>query len=75
MTVGSWSYVLARPSSTSCLGYDLAAALHKAERIGNLFGGQTAESTAQNTLKKALPRRDALHPRVERYFREVGLVK
>ena len=73
-TVGSWSYVLARPDLDEAVGYDLAAALHKAERIGNMFGGQLAESTAQNTLK-ALPRKDALHPGVERYFREIGLMK
>jgi hypothetical protein len=42
--------------------------------MGNMFGGQVDESTAQNTLK-ALPRRDALHPGVERYFREAGLIK
>jgi TRAP transporter TAXI family solute receptor len=74
LTVGSWSYVLARPNLDEAVGYDLAAALHKAERIGNMFGGQIAESTAQNTLK-ALPRPDALHPGVERYFREAGLIK
>lgn len=74
LTVGSWSYVLARPNLDEAVGYDLAAALHKAERVGNMFGGQLGESTAQNTLK-ALPRRDALHPGVERYFREVGLIK
>jgi TRAP transporter TAXI family solute receptor len=74
LTVGSWSYVLARPNLDEALGYDLAAALHKAERVGNMFGGQVAESTAQNTLK-ALPRRDALHPGVVRYFREAGLIK
>jgi uncharacterized protein len=74
LTVGSWSYVLARPNLDEAAGYDLAAALHKAERMGNMFGGQVDESTAQNTLK-ALPRRDALHPGVERYFREAGLIK
>ena len=74
LTVGSWSYVLARPNLDEAVGYDLAAALHKAERVGNMFGDQVSESTAQNTLK-ALPRRDALHPGVERYFREVGLIK
>jgi hypothetical protein len=73
-TVGSWSYVLARPNLDETVGYDLAAALHKSERIGNMFGDQIGESTAQNTLK-ALPRRDALHPGVERYFREAGLLK
>jgi uncharacterized protein len=74
LTVGSWSYVLARPNLDEAVGYDLAAALHKAERIANMFGGQITESTAQNTLK-ALPRRDALHPGVERYYREAGLLK
>jgi uncharacterized protein len=74
VTVGSWSYVLARPNLAETAGYDLAAALHKAERIGNMFGDQIGESTAENTLK-ALPRRDALHPGVERYFREAGLIK
>lgn len=74
LTVGSWSYVLARPNLDTTAGYDLAAALHKAERIGNMFGSQVSETTAQNTLK-ALPRRDALHPGVERYFREAGLLK
>ena len=73
-TVGSWSYVLARPNLDEAVGYDLAAALHKAERMGNMFGGQVDESTARNTLK-ALPRPDALHPGVERYYREVGLIK
>jgi TRAP transporter TAXI family solute receptor len=74
LTVGSWSYVLARPNLDEAAGYDLAAALHKAERMGNMFGGQVDESTARNTLK-ALPRQDALHPGVERYFREIGLIK
>ena len=66
--------MLARPNLDEALGYDLAAALHKAERMGNMFGGLVAESTAQNTLK-SLPRQDALHPGVERYFREAGLIK
>src|ERR1044072_3362209 len=44
LTVGSWSYVLARANLDEAIGYDLAAALHKAERMGNMFG--VAESTA-----------------------------
>lgn len=74
LTVGSWSYVLARPNLDEAVGYDLAAALYRAERLGSMFGGQIGESTAQNTLK-ALPRQDALHPGVERYFREAGLIR
>lgn len=74
MTVGSWSYVLARPHLDEAVGYWLAAALHKAERAGGLFSGQLAESTVQNTLA-ALPRPDALHGGVELYFREIGVLK
>jgi TRAP transporter TAXI family solute receptor len=73
-TVGSWSYVLARPNLDEAVGFGLAAALHKVERSGTLFAGQLAESTAQNTLA-ALPRPDALHGGVKRYFREAGLLK
>jgi TRAP transporter TAXI family solute receptor len=73
-TVGSWSYVLARPDLDEADGYALASALHKAQHASNTFGGQLGESTAQDTLS-ALPRKDALHPGVERYFREIGLLK
>lgn len=74
LTVGSWSYVLARPYLDDAVGYALAAALHKVERAGNLFSGQLSESTAQNTLA-ALPRPDALQGGVELYYREIGLIK
>jgi TRAP transporter TAXI family solute receptor len=74
LTVGSWSYVLARPSLDDAAGYKLAAALHKVERAGSLFGGQLAESTVQNTLA-ALPRRDALQGGVELYYREIGAIR
>jgi TRAP-type uncharacterized transport system substrate-binding protein len=75
LTVGSWSYVLARPNLDEAVGYWLAAAaLHKVERAGTLFSGQLSESTAQNTLA-ALPRPDALHGGAELYYREIGLLK
>ena len=73
-TVGSWSYVLARPNLDDAVGYSLAAALHKVERAGNLFGGQLAESTVRNTLA-SLPRPDALQGGVELYYREIGAIK
>ena len=72
-TVGSWSYVLARPGLDDAAGYALAVALRKLERSSTLFEGQLAESTARNTLG-ALPRPDALHPGVARYYRELGLI-
>ena len=74
LTVGSWSYVLARPHLDDSVGYALAAALHKAERAGSLFGGQLAESTVQNTLA-SLPRLDVLQGGVELYYREIGAIK
>ncbi|WP_421994718.1 TAXI family TRAP transporter solute-binding subunit [Reyranella sp.] len=73
LTVGSWSYVLARPDLDEAAGYTLAVALRKLERSNTLFEGHLAESTARNTLA-ALPRPDALHPGVARYYRELGLI-
>jgi uncharacterized protein len=73
LTVGSWSYVLARPYLDDSVGYALAAALHKAERAGSLFGGQLAESTVKNTLA-SLPRLDVLQGGVELYYREIGAI-
>jgi len=74
LTVGSWSYVLARPYLDDSVGYALAAALHKVEKAGNLFGGQLAESTVRNTLA-SLPRLDVLQGGVELYYREIGAIK
>lgn len=74
LTVGSWSYVLARPYLDDSIGYALAAALHKIEKAGSLFGGQLAESTVRNTLS-SLPRPDALQGGVERYYRQISAIK
>ena len=74
LTVGSWSYVLARPYLDDFVGYALAAALHKVEKTGGLFGGQLAESTVRNTLT-SLPRLDVLQGGVELYYREIGAIK
>lgn len=72
-TVGSWSYVLARPDLDDAAGYALAAALRRLERSSTLFEGHLAETTVRNTLA-SLPRPDALHPGVARYYRELGLI-
>ena len=74
LTVGSWSYVLARPYLDDSVGYALAAALHKFESAGSLFGGQLAESTVKNTLA-SLPRLDVLQGGVELYYREIGAIR
>jgi TRAP transporter TAXI family solute receptor len=74
LTIGSWSYVLARPYLDDSVGYALAAALHKVEKAGGLFSGQLAESTVKNTLA-SLPRLDVLQGGVELYYREIGAIK
>ena len=71
-TVGSWSFVLARPGLDEAVGYRLAAALHKVERAGTP-SEQLSETTAKNTLD-ALPMPGALQPGVARYDKEIGLL-
>ncbi len=72
LTVGSWSFVLARPGLPDNVGYRLAAALSKVERLG-LQSKQLSETTAKNTLA-ALPRPGTLQPGVEAYYKEIGLL-
>ena len=72
LTVGSWSFVLARPGLPDSVGHRLAVALNKVERL-RLEAKQLSETTAQNTLA-ALPGPGTLQPGVEAYFREIGLL-
>lgn len=71
-TVGSWSFVLARPGLDDAVGYRLASALHKVERAG-APSEQLSETTARNTLD-ALPMPGVLQPGVARYDKEIGLL-
>jgi TRAP transporter TAXI family solute receptor len=71
-TVGSWSFVLARPGLPDNVGHRLATALAKVERLG-LEAKQLSETTAKNTLA-ALPRPGTLQPGVEAYYKETGLL-
>ena len=72
-SVGSWSFILARPTLPDDVAYKLARALHKGEAAlaGRL--PQARETTAANTAAAA--RRDLLHPGVLMYLREIGLVR
>jgi TRAP transporter TAXI family solute receptor len=72
-TVGSWSFVLARPELPDSIGHRLSAALNKVERLG-LESKQLSETTAKNTLA-ALPRPGTLQPGVEAYYKEIGLLR
>jgi TRAP transporter TAXI family solute receptor len=73
-SLGSWSYVLVRPTLDDDLAYHLARTLHQAEAaLGNKLA-QAKETTAANTVAAA-PKLDLIHPGVLRYLRDIGLVK
>jgi TRAP transporter TAXI family solute receptor len=69
-SVGSWSFVMARPGLDDAVAYRLAKALHEVNKTGSP-PTQLVDTTAQNTLAAAP--RERLHPGVARYFREAGL--
>jgi uncharacterized protein len=73
-SLGSWSYVLVRPTLDDDVAYRLARTLHQAEAaLGNKLP-QARETAAENTVSAA-PSIDLIHPGVLRYLREIGLVK
>ncbi len=74
LSVGSWSFVLARPDLPDDVAYRIARALHKGEAAIAARLEQARETTAANTANAA-PQRDLIHPGVLRYLREIGLVK
>jgi hypothetical protein len=74
VSVGSWSFILARPTLPDDVAYRLARALHKGEAAIAKRLPQARETTAANTAAAA-PRSDMLHPGVLKYLRETGLVR
>jgi hypothetical protein len=73
-TVGSWSFVLAKAGLSEDLGYRLARALHQAESSLAARLPQARETTASNTVAAASSAA-LIHPGVQRYLREAGLLK
>jgi len=73
-SVGSFSFILARPTLEDDSAYRFARALHRGESalVGKL--AQARETTAANTAAGA-PRQDLIHPGVLRYLREIGVVR
>src|SRR5712692_6776350 len=71
-SVGSWSFVLARPTLDDDIAYRLARALHPGEDAFAKRLPQARETTAANTLAAA-PRPELIHPGVRRYLHEIGL--
>jgi uncharacterized protein len=73
-SVGSWSFVMARPNLDAAIAYRLAKAIHKGEATIAAKLPQAAETTARNTAT-AVADAALLHPGVRRYLLEAGLLK
>jgi uncharacterized protein len=73
-SVGSWSFILARPELPDDVTHRLAQALHRGAAALARRLPQAQETTAVNTLASA-PRADLIHPGVLRYLREVGIAR
>ncbi|HEV2189696.1 MAG TPA: TAXI family TRAP transporter solute-binding subunit [Stellaceae bacterium] len=72
-SVGSWSFILARPDLPDEVGYRLAKALRQGEaRLGGKLD-QAKETTAANTAAAA-PDPALIQPGVARYLREIGVL-
>jgi len=74
VSVGSWSFILARPTLPEEVAYRLARALHKGEADIARRLPQARETTAANTAAAAA-RRELLHPGVLKYLQEIGLAR
>jgi TRAP transporter TAXI family solute receptor len=73
-SVGSWSFILARPTLEDDVAYRLAGALHRGEAMLAEKFVQARETTAANTVASA-PSLDLVHPGVLRHLREIGLTR
>jgi TRAP transporter TAXI family solute receptor len=72
-SVGSWSFILARPTLDPEIAFLLARALDRGHAALVKRLDQGRETTPRNTLAAA-PRPDQIHPGVQRYLREIGLL-
>jgi len=72
-SVGSWSFVMARPTLPDDLAYRITRAADRARQALAAKLEQARETTAANTLAAA-PRADLIHPGVLRYLKEIGVV-
>jgi TRAP transporter TAXI family solute receptor len=73
-SIGSWSFVMARPDLPNEIGYRLARTLHMAEPTLAKRLPQARETTAANTYAAA-PDPALIHPGVMRYLREAGIAR
>ena len=73
-SVGSWSFVVARPSLDDDTAYHLAKAIHRSYDALVKRVAQGHETTPQNTVAAA-PRLVNIHPGVQKYLREIGIIR
>ena len=73
-SVGSWSFIMARPTLSDDTAYRLARALHRGQAALAARLPQAADTTAENTVASA-PRPELIHPGVRRYLGEIGLLR
>jgi len=73
-SVGSWSFILARPSLPDTVAYRLARALHLGQASLASRLPQAGETTLENTVAAA-PRLELIHRGALQYLREIRLVK
>ena len=73
-SVGSWSYILARPTLDDDVAYRLARALHRGHAALVKRLDQGRETTPQNTFAAA-PSPGQIHAGVQRYLREIGVMR
>jgi len=73
-SVGSWSYILSRPTLADDTAYRLARALHRGHAALMQRLDQARETTPQSTLTAA-PSAAQIHPGVQRYLREIGVMR
>jgi TRAP-type uncharacterized transport system substrate-binding protein len=73
-SVGSWSFILARPALDDDVAFRLARALHRGHSALVKRRDPGRETTPQNTFAAA-PSPDRIHPGVQRYLREIGVIR
>jgi TRAP transporter TAXI family solute receptor len=72
-SVGSWSYILARTDLPDDTAYRLAKALHDGHAALVQRLDQASETTPQSTANAA-PSAAQIHPGVQKYLRELGVL-
>jgi hypothetical protein len=72
-SVGSWSFIMTRPTLPDDVAYRVARALHHGEAKLGAKLAQARETTVANTAAAA--RSELLHPGGVRYLREIGTLR